>query len=344
MMRASVARWAYTWHRAWHRTALASALVCLVSYAVGVSPPVARAQPVPPEVSVAITLEPEEPRIGERVLVRIEVEHRADRLVTMPSPVTRRSDLELISSELPTTLAAGDRLTTTFAFVVQPFALGAIDIGSVGLQLLAEDGAVEEFSAAVPPIQVRTTLDPDRAALRPLKPQASIAGAPAAWERPALFGGVVGATGLVLLGAGLAIRRRLRRASVPLLAPLPSADAEDSARRQLDALRAHDLLAIPDLETYYGRLSIAVRAYLQERFDFRATALTTHELERRMGAQGLDRWQARLVTGLLERCDAAVYAGVYPPLASADHDLTVAYEIVELARPRRETEPQAVPA
>ena len=44
-----------------------------------------------------------------------------------------------------------------------------------------------------------------------------------------------------------------------------------------------------------------------------------------------------LVAGLLERCDDAVYAHRYPDFASADHDLTVAYEIVELSRPRLRT-------
>lgn len=53
-----------------------------------------------------------------------------------------------------------------------------------------------------------------------------------------------------------------------------------------------------------------------------------------MTSHGVDRWQARLVSGLLDRCDRAVYARQYPDPASADHDLTVAFEIVELSRPR----------
>ncbi len=80
-------------------------------------------------------------------------------------------------------------------------------------------------------------------------------------------------------------------------------------------------------------IAAVVRRYLSERIGFNAHALTTEELERRMTANGVDRWQARLVGGLLERCDAAVYAHRFPDPASADHDLTVAYEIVELSRP-----------
>jgi hypothetical protein len=212
---------------------------------------------------------------------------------------------------------------------------------------LREDGSAQEFVGALPTLQVRTTVRQGDTELRPLKPQLAISGAPPAWVRPALVSGAVVGLALVLSAAFVLLRRRIRRGAVALLSPLPPAVAEDAARRQLDALRAVDLLATGDLEAYYGRLSLVVRAYLQERFAFRATALTSSELDRRMAAEGLDRWQIRLVSGLLERCDAAVYARRFPPLASADHDLTLAYEIVEFARPRREQAadvPSAVPA
>ena len=87
-----------------------------------------------------------------------------------------------------------------------------------------------------------------------------------------------------------------------------------------------------------------VRTYLAARFWFNATALTTRELRERFDAAGIGRWQARLADGLLERCDAAVYARARPDPASADHDLTVAYEIVELSRPRRTEALEAVSA
>jgi hypothetical protein len=79
-----------------------------------------------------------------------------------------------------------------------------------------------------------------------------------------------------------------------------------------------------------------MRDYLEQRYAFTATALTTPELNRRMTNEGVGRWQARLTGGLLERCDAAVYAGRRPDPASADHDLTAAFEIIELSRSRQE--------
>ena len=79
----------------------------------------------------------------------------------------------------------------------------------------------------------------------------------------------------------------------------------------------------------YRALAFAVRRHLAEQYGFPARALTASELERRMEAEGLDRWQARLVAGLLENCDAVVYAGYRPAPERRRHDLTMAREIVE---------------
>jgi hypothetical protein len=302
----------------------------------------------PPGVTVTTSVEPAEPRLGDRVHVTLAVQHPDDVLVSLVDGPARRPDLELIESQLPVTEpvpGTPGMLRTSFVLVLAPFALGPVEAGTVTLQALREDGSALEFVEALPPLRVRTTVREGDSELRPLKPQASIAGAPPAWMRPVLAGGATLGVIAAVAAAYLTLRRRMRRGALALLPPLPPATAEDGARRQLDALRARDLLSTGDFEGYYGRLSSTVRAYLQERFAFRATALTATELDRRMAVEGLDRWQIRLVSGLLERCDAAVYARRYPPLASADHDLTLAYEIIEFARPRREAaDGQAVPA
>jgi hypothetical protein len=77
--------------------------------------------------------------------------------------------------------------------------------------------------------------------------------------------------------------------------------------------------------------------------------MTAPELEARMVQLGLNRWQARLVGGLLAECDEVVYARYTPALPRADATLTMAYEIAEMgvlresALPADRLEP-AVPA
>jgi hypothetical protein len=79
----------------------------------------------------------------------------------------------------------------------------------------------------------------------------------------------------------------------------------------------------------YRTLSAAVRRHLADIYGFPAGSLTARELERRMEREGVDRWQARLVGGLLENCDAVVYAGYRPAVERRHADLTMALEIVE---------------
>ena len=291
----------------------------------------------PQPLDIRVTLEPPEARLGERVEIIVSVTHPSDRLVTA-GQLTPSNAIEIVETRDPVSESLDSETTVTeFAFVIAPFEVGSIDLGSVPITALHEDGTVTNASASIPPLTVVIGLQPNDTELRGLKPQAEIAGAPPPLltRTSALLAGAVLSV-LVLTAALVALlRRKPPEAETVAAEPL---SIEDVTRRRLDGLGRARHLEDGDFETYYGELSLIVRDHLEARFGFRATALTTRELERRMTTEGIDRWQARLVGGLLQRCDAAVYARVYPDAASADHDLTVAYEIVELSRPRRELE------
>ena len=133
-------------------------------------------------------------------------------------------------------------------------------------------------------------------------------------------------------------------ASLPTANPLPPPKPvvmgpEDLARDALDkagiAFREDG-----DYEAYYTALGVVVRKYLADRYDFPAYALTTRELEPQMVDRGIDRWQVRVAGGLFTQCDSVVYARYRPATERAEHDLTAAYEIVEMSRP---AEPEIVP-
>jgi len=291
----------------------------------------------PSALDIRVALDPPEARLGERVEIIVSVTHPSDRLVTA-GQLTPSNAIEVIETRDPVSEVLDSETTVTeFSYEIAPFEVGQIVLGSVNITALREDGTVTTMSAAIPPLSVFISLQPNDTELRPLKPQAEVAGAP-----PPLLTRASAALGaavlsILVLGAGLLALRR-RKPPEAEEQPAEPLSLEEVTRRRLDALGRSRHLEAGNFEAYYGELSLIVRDHLEARFDFRATALTTRELERRMTAEGIDRWQARLVAGLLQRCDAAVYAHVYPDAASADHDLTVAYEIVELSRPRRELE------
>ncbi|MCK9518520.1 MAG: hypothetical protein M0R74_05770 [Dehalococcoidia bacterium] len=170
--------------------------------------------------------------------------------------------------------------------------------------------------------EVEPSLAPDAPLeLSPLDPPVAIGGAESPFLRPAVFVGA-GAAVLVLLllvrWAGGRLWQRWRtKPARPVTEPLGPpllANAE--------ALIGHDPVAA------YRELAAIVRNFLTQEHEFPAYALTTLELQQRMEAHGVDRWQARLVGGLLEECDSVVFAGYRPAMERREADLDMAREIV----------------
>jgi hypothetical protein len=121
------------------------------------------------------------------------------------------------------------------------------------------------------------------------------------------------------------------------------AGPEDLARVDLDKAGV-SFGTDGDLVGYYSSIGTTVRGYLTERYGFPAFALTTRELETEMLNRGLNRWQVRVAVGLLQQCDAVVYASYRPAPERADADLTAAYEIVEISRPEEYAPAEATPS
>lgn len=305
-----------------------------------------RVPTAPPPILVTAVFTPATASIGDRVTLTVRLIHLNDVVVNLTPPNIDQVD---VLSALPGTISPGDQgtRTTTFAYTMQPFVLGTLDTGILHLSWLAGDGSTDLLEAPGAKLVVAPVRAEDDKTLRPLKPQAIIAGAPPAWAWPVAVAGalmvIAAVSGLLAL---FIIGRRRRRVVV---APDIDMSPERVAREALDALNPSSAARMispasgrVDYPSYYGTLALTVRTYLAARFGFNAHALTTSELEHRMVSHGVDRWQARLVGGLLERCDAAVYARRFPDPASADHDLTVAYEIVELSRPHEVAHGEAV--
>lgn len=316
-------------------TAAARAVIALAVLvgALALGLPSAAAQEGEPEINVAASFTPPAATIGDHVALEVRVQHPSDVVVTVDRPAIE--DGEVLGDAQPVSEPQPDgSVVTSYAFRYQLFMRGGQDgevgAGQLSLRWLREDGSTGVVTTGSPVLTVVPIRQPGDVELRPLKAQVSIPGAPPAWVTPVAVAAAVVLTLAAAVLAGLWWRGR-RRTEAPAV---PSMDAEARARARLDALRHERLGTDEAYQAYYGTLALTVREYLGERFEFNASALTASELERRMTSHGVDRWQARLVGGLLERADRAVYAREYPDPASADHDLTVAYEIVELSRPR----------
>ena len=303
------------------------AVLLVIVIAVDATPASAQEAPL---IEVRIAFEPPSVRVGERTSLVVSVLHGPNLLISATEP-RLVGGLELIDALPSGTATTREGLITTFRYVITSFALGELQPGAVRVSWLMEDGSGGSVTAPSPSLAIRTEIASADGTLRPLKPQATIGGAAPAWHRP--VAGSVLALALIGVVAWFWVHRREQAQEEDRRLDAPPSGPEERARARLTGLTEAELLVKGDFDGFYGGISTIVRGYLEERFAFRAMAMTTVELQRRMEERGVERWQARLVAGLLDRCDAAVYAHRNPDPASADHDLTVAFEIVELSRP-----------
>jgi hypothetical protein len=256
--------------------------------------------------------------IGDQFTLTIEVTTAQGATVEIDPAAPDWNGIEVVRILSSASQPAGDRVKHTVRVLVAPFVPG--DIAFSPVVTVIAGGAVTQ--SVLPPVnlQVVPTVGPgDPLELSPLAEPVAIGGAESPFLRPGIALAAVVVLALAAAGIFFAARALSRRPAVALeplaLEPVSLGDAEALMER--------------DPAGAYRRLGALVRRALGDHYGFPAHALTTSELGRRMEAQGVDRWQARLVTGLLQECDAVVYAGYRPAPERCQADLTMAREIVE---------------
>lgn len=276
-------------------------------------------------IDIIAVFDPPTTLLGQHTWLKISVQHGNDLLISVSNP-RQTNNLKVLNTFPPTMEAVDEDIITTFVYEIAGFSLGQIQPREFHVSWLSSDGTTGTVGLLPPPLIVQSTLTGNDAELRTLKPQVEIHGAPAQWRQPLTIAAVLGSLALMSTTTLIVLTRRHGK-----LEHRPTETAEESARHSLNRLSSESLVVDRDFDDYYGTISVVIRDHLQHHFGFGATAMTTDELKSLMISSGIGRWQARLVSGLLDRCDAAVYAQDYPDPASADHDLTVAYEIINLS-------------
>lgn len=264
-------------------------------------------------------------RIGDRFVVTLEVETEPGATVEVDPLAPTWQGVELVSIQSTEVVEQEGRVFHRLELVMAAFDPG--DLQLTPTVLITSDGLVTRRELPSFTLSVLTTLPEgtEPVLIEPPRPL-PIGGAQSPYLVPAVVAGsAIGLLLAVLLGYRLFryIASRPRRAAPP--AAEPESSWEPGALPPVEGL-------LSDPVGSYRALSATVRESLTSRYGFPARALTTRELVSRMQGEGVDRWQARLVAGLLENCDSVVYAGYYPApdRRRADHNMAV--EILEAMR------------
>jgi hypothetical protein len=312
------------------RLTLLIALLALLA-PVGVRPFVARALQ---SASLEVTLDRNQVTVGDRIGVTLVL-----RLPVAAQPDFSGLDqqfgaLDVLVIGLPEERPlSGGLKEVRVRYEVAAFLPGPAQVPPLTVPFTMPDGTGGSATSAPIPVTVQSVLPPgaDAADVRDLKPQIELPFNAGVSARALIAVGVFVAT--VSLAAALAgwwmWRRRMRARVAPEVVAVAS-PAEVVARAELDRIGGLGLLDADDFKTFHSLLAACVRRYLSDRYGFPAFAMTTSELRARMEQQGVGRWQARLVAGLLSECDAVNYARYAPARARAESNLSMAYEIVEM--------------
>ncbi len=265
------------------------------------------------------TLSFSETRIGQQLALRLQVLTGPDSTVELDPAADTWGVVQVVGIDSQEAIPEGNGLRHVIVVRVAPFGTGPQPFTPRVNVITGSESQPRDLPAlqleVIPSLAADAPLE-----LSPLPAPAGISGAESPFLRPLI---VLGSVVAVALLAGLAylvaraVARRPRRPRELAPADAPAPDLSYAAA-----------LLESDPVTAYRTLSSTVRRHLGERYGFPASALTASELERRMEAEGVNRWEARLVGGLLENCDAVVYAGYRPASERREADLTMAQEIV----------------
>ncbi len=294
-------------------------LVCLMAAAVAA---LAVALPAAADGGDSATLSRSAALIGQQLVLTLQVVTPSGATVDVDPAAQSWNGVDVVRVESQSSRDSGDQAVHTVTVVVAPFATGSIAFAP---SVLVTANAVST-RRALPSVRldVAPTLGPDdKLELSPLPSPRAIGGAESPLLKPGIAAGIL--AGVLLIGAGgffgwRAVARRMRR-EAPAVEVAPPVPDLGGAEALMDA----------DPVAAYRKLAASIRVVISDRYGFAAYALTTGELQGRMEARGIDRWQARLVGGLLQECDAVVYAGYRPAGERRQADLTMAREIVEAA-------------
>ncbi len=258
--------------------------------------------------------------IGQQLLVVVDVYTSRGATVEIDPGARSWNGIEFVRLASASIRDDGDSTRHHLEIVVAAFLPGEVDFAP-GVNVVQGKDVIPRALPRATLSVVSTLSADDPGTLTPLLAPRQIDGAESRLLRPAITLAAILAAALVATGLALALRALLsrRRPAPPVVGASPKAP---------DLAGVESILHV-DPSSAYRALAFNVRAVLSRRYGIPATALTASEIARRMEAEGLDRWQARLVSGLLDECDAVIYAGYRPAAERRLFDLNMAREIVE---------------
>lgn len=249
--------------------------------------------------------------LGDTITYRVRVVAAESVKVTIPYPIAKLGDFEVLGSRTFPPRPLGDG-TASFGrdYVLSVYTIGEHRIPPPRVTVEAADGDILRPPGDTTRVIVQSVLGDGEGALRDIKGLAtSLPGA--LWPRLVLGGAVLVAAALI---AASMIRRRRAPVGVPA-APMRPPHVE--ALEGLEDLLQAGLIERDRLKEFYTRLSDVLRIYLSRRYLIPAPEMTTAELAGRMEYLGLPEALRRGTFDILAESDMVKFARYKPRMERA---------------------------
>ncbi len=296
-----------------------------------------------PDAEVEFYLEPTEAdkpvTVGDRIRLRLEVNHPAGSTVELPQLETEWDGFEVVEQTEPETIDNEDGTATTGQdIVVTRFEPGQFQTPPLVVTHRPVDGSTEELAAPLIAIRITSVLT-DITYLRDIKPQAELP-EPAVW--PLVAGSLMTTlllTGL-LAGTALWFYHRWRTRPIPAELPLPIIDTrppEVIALAELDRIEAMNLPTQNKIKEHYSLVANCLRFYIEGRYNIPALEQTTTELRAAFRRSTVSMQDVAAFMTIFSESDLVKFARYNPPSGEINGLVGRARTVVEATTHAPET-------
>lgn len=277
--------------------------------------------------------------VGDRIRLRLEVNHPPDSTVELPQLEPEWDGFEVIEQTEPETIDNEDGTATTGQdIVVTRFEPGQFQTPRLVVTHRPANGSTEELAAPLVPVQITSVLT-DVNYLRDIKPQAELP-EPAIW--PLLTGSLLTSlllTGL-LAGTALWLYHRWRTRPSPAGVPLPIIDTrppEVIALAELDRIEALNLPAKNRIKEHYSLVANCLRSYIEGRYNIPALEQTTTEVRAAFRQSTVSMQDVAAFMTIFSESDLVKFARYVPQPAETNSLVGRARTVVERTTQAPET-------
>ncbi len=293
------------------------------------------------QVFVSVKMDTNQIFIGEQVLLKLKVTANSNQVIIMPEyPDSQMVEgVEVLNhfTEKKEAIDGGKRQSITEAYQITSFDSALYYIPPLEVQVDGNSYKSNQGQAlkVVSPNVDTTKVDKINGPME----NARIFYDWNDFKRPLLFWGL--GVILIIVAIYIALQIKNNHRIVPKITLKPEGPPHKVAMKHLERLTKKNLSSVEDSHVFYAELTDILRVYIEKRFGFKATAMTTSQILEKL-VDFTPRQLLSELSTLFESTDLIKYAGLSGNNVEKDNSLKIAVKYINTTKEiskKKETKP-----